>query len=200
MTGKSFVCSVPGAIAGQITVSGDAYLQANFQYNYSHIWRNLGILIGFWMFFLASYLLAAEVNLSASITTEALVFRRGHVPKVVSKDGHFEMEPAEPLSSMEIQDEQDMKITIAPRNGIFTWRKITYDIDVRGRPRRLLDNVSGWATPGTLTALMGVSGAGKTTLLDALAKRLSVGIVGGDLSMNGKPVGISFQRQIGKTP
>ena len=79
-------------------------------------------------------------------------------------------------------------------------RSRVYDIDVRGRSRRLLDEVSGWAIPGTLTALMGVSRAGKTTLLDALAKRLSIGVVGGDLSMNGKPVGISFQRQIGKTP
>jgi ATP-binding cassette, subfamily G (WHITE), member 2, PDR len=200
MAGKSFVCSVLGAIPGQTTVSGDVYLQENFQYSYSHIWRNLGILIAFWMFFLATYLLAAEFNLSASTTMEALVFRRGHVPKVISQNGHFEMEPAEPLSNMDIKDEQDMQITIAPEIRIFAWCKITYDIDIRGRSRRLLDDVSGWATPGTLTALMGVSGAGKTTLLDALAKRLSVGVVGGDLSMNGKPVGISFQRQIGKTP
>jgi ABC-type multidrug transport system ATPase subunit len=44
---------------------------------------------------------------------------------------------------------------------------------------------------------MGVSGAGKTTLLDVLAKRVSIGVVTGDMLVNGKPLDPSFQRKTG---
>jgi ABC-type multidrug transport system ATPase subunit len=44
---------------------------------------------------------------------------------------------------------------------------------------------------------MGVSGAGKTTLLDVLAKRVSIGVVTGDMLVNGKPLDTSFQRKTG---
>jgi ATP-binding cassette, subfamily G (WHITE), member 2, PDR len=44
---------------------------------------------------------------------------------------------------------------------------------------------------------MGVSGAGKTTLLDVLAQRTSVGVVTGDMLVNGKPLNSSFQRRTG---
>jgi ABC-type multidrug transport system ATPase subunit len=61
----------------------------------------------------------------------------------------------------------------------------------------LLDHVAGFVKPGTLTALMGVSGAGKTTLLDVLAQRTSMGVVTGDMFVNGKPLDASFQRSTG---
>lgn len=44
---------------------------------------------------------------------------------------------------------------------------------------------------------MGVSGAGKTTLLDVLAQRVSIGVVTGDMFVNGKPLDASFQRKTG---
>lgn len=51
--------------------------------------------------------------------------------------------------------------------------------------------------PGTLTALMGVSGAGKTTLLDVLASRVTMGVVSGDMLVNGRQRDQSFQRKTG---
>jgi ABC-type multidrug transport system ATPase subunit len=48
-----------------------------------------------------------------------------------------------------------------------------------------------------IMSLMGVSGAGKTTLLDVLAKRVSIGVVTGDMLVNGKPLDTSFQRKTG---
>ena len=44
---------------------------------------------------------------------------------------------------------------------------------------------------------MGVSGAGKTTLLDVLAHRTSVGVVTGDMLVNGSGLDQSFQRKTG---
>jgi ATP-binding cassette subfamily G (WHITE) protein 2 (SNQ2) len=47
----------------------------------------------------------------------------------------------------------------------FSWQNLNYVIPAgRGKTRKLLDNVSGFVSPGKLTALMGESGAGKVHL------------------------------------
>ena len=78
--------------------------------------------------------------------------------------------------------------------------------------RKLLDNISGFVAPGKLTALMGESGAGKvsyfllilsvtqvrgvkTTLLNVLAGRQGVGVVSGELFVNGQALPRDFQSQ-----
>ncbi|GAB1196369.1 hypothetical protein APSETT444_005638 [Aspergillus pseudonomiae] len=199
LSGDSFICSVRGAVAGERTVSGDAFIESQYRYTYAHEWRNLGILIGFWIFFSAIYLLATEINSQTSSKAEFLVFRRGHAPahmrdldKTQGDSGSTELAQ----SHKEKETENDVSV-IPEQQSIFTWRNVCYDIPVKGGERRLLDHVSGWVKPGTLTALMGVSGAGKTTLLDVLAKRVSIGVVTGDMLVDGKALDNSFQRKTG---
>ncbi|KAI0833903.1 ABC-2 type transporter-domain-containing protein [Hypoxylon sp. FL0890] len=182
MQGTSWICSAVGSVAGHLTVNGDAFIAANYEYYYSHVWRNFGILIAFLIFFMATYVTATEINSSTSSTAMVLVFRRGR------RFG----------GSAENKREQNHKVMgIEPQRDIFTWRDVVYDIEVNGESRRLLDHVAGWAKPGTLTALMGVSGAGKTTLLDVLAQRTTMGVITGDMLVNGKPLTRSFQRNTG---
>ncbi|KAK4448665.1 ABC transporter-like protein [Podospora aff. communis PSN243] len=195
--GTSWICASVGSVPGRDTVSGDAYIAANFHYSYSHVWRNFGILIGFLVFFMALYLLAVELNSSVASTAEALVFQRGRVPASVQQ-------AARPADEEGVSDSaelhgkgQPQSTTIEPQKDIFTWKDVVYDIEIKGKERRLLDYVSGWVKPGTLTALMGASGAGKTTLLDVLAQRTTVGVVTGDMLVNGRPFGADFQRQTG---
>lgn len=199
LSGDSFICSVRGAVAGERTVSGDAYIQTQYSYSYAHEWRNLGILIGFWLFFMALYLIASELNSATSSAAEYLVFRRGHVPAhlryLEKAEGNASSAGVTPAPK-DSEKEKDTSV-LPSQHDIFTWRDVCYDIPVKGGERRLLDNVSGWVKPGTLTALMGVSGAGKTTLLDVLAKRVSIGVVTGDMLVNGKPLDTSFQRKTG---
>ncbi|KAG7381820.1 hypothetical protein PHYPSEUDO_005647 [Phytophthora pseudosyringae] len=51
----------------------------------------------------------------------------------------------------------------------------------------LLKGISGYALPGTITALMGSSGAGKTTLMDVIAGRKTGGKIQGQVLLNGHP-------------
>lgn len=54
------------------------------------------------------------------------------------------------------------------------WRDVCVyarDSDKSNSIKRIINNVSGAVTPGTLVALMGSSGAGKSTLMSSLAYR-----------------------------
>jgi len=201
--GENFICAVNGAVVGQTSVLGDDYLQNLYEYSYSHIWRNLGFMFAFMIFFLFFYLAATELNSSSSSAAEVLVFRRGHVPKQLldaEKAAKYD-EEAPVISAATVGQENNNEVeevrALEPQTDVFTWKDVCYDIDLKDGKRRILDNVSGWVKPGTLTALMGVSGAGKTTLLDVLAQRVSVGVVTGDMLVSGKPLDESFQRKTG---
>ncbi|KAI1105535.1 ABC-2 type transporter-domain-containing protein [Jackrogersella minutella] len=196
------ICSAVGAQAGMQTVNGDNYILASYGYTYAHVWRNFGILIAFLVFFMATYIAATEYNSSSSSGAMVLVFRRGRRFGGALQQGReqnildVKSSTDSLITDMAVAPEQ--KLTgIQPQRDVFTWRDIVYDIDIKGETRRLLDNVAGWAKPGTLTALMGVSGAGKTTLLDVLAQRTTMGVITGDMLVNGKPLTRSFQRNTG---
>ncbi|KAL4757078.1 putative ABC multidrug transporter [Aspergillus foveolatus] len=201
LNGDSFSCSSLGSVAGERMVSGDSYIYFNYTYTYSHVWRNFGILLAFLIGFMAIYFLASELNSSTTSTAEALVFRRGHVPEYMRPGYTKPTDEEKAVTQSDIKPSSpsptDTDLPLPPQRDIFTWKDISYDIEIKGEPRRLLDNVSGWVKPGTLTALMGVSGAGKTTLLDVLAHRTTMGVITGDMFVNGNGLDASFQRKTG---
>jgi ATP-binding cassette subfamily G (WHITE) protein 2 (PDR) len=199
LQGDSWICSVVGAIPGRNTVSGDDFIATNYEYYYSHVWRNFGILLAFLFFFMFVYFVAIELNSTTSNTAEVLVFQRGHVPAYLQKNGKDLQSDEESTSVAHMNDaaDNDEVAAVPPQKDVFTWRDVTYEVPVKDGNRRLLDHVAGFVKPGTLTALMGVSGAGKTTLLDVLAQRISTGVVTGNMFVNGKPLDPSFQRSTG---
>jgi ATP-binding cassette subfamily G (WHITE) protein 2 (PDR) len=148
--------------------------------------------IGFYVFFLTTYLIVSELNSGTSSTAEVLLFLR----QSTKSKAKILQQPSQQQTKTEGKLAAGAEVKDNPKS-VFTWQNVTYDIHIKNEPRRLLDNVTGWARPGTLTALMGVSGAGKTTLLDVLAQRTSVGVVTGDMFVNGKPFDSSFQRKLG---
>jgi ABC-type multidrug transport system ATPase subunit len=196
LTGDSFICNTQGAVAGQTFINGDSFIETAYSYSWSHVWRNFGILWGFLIFFMACYFAAVEINSSTSSSAEQLVFQRGHVPAYMQPGNKNPDEEAGAAKQGEDEGAGDVS-AIEEQKGIFTWRDVVYDIEIKGEPRRLLDHVSGFVKPGTMTALMGVSGAGKTTLLDALAQRTTMGVITGDMFVNGKPLDAAFQRSTG---
>lgn len=199
------ICSTVGSVAGQSTVSGDAFLADSYQYYHVHKWRNVGILFVFMFGLGAVYLAAAEWIGAKKSKGEVLLFRRGHVTSPATKNYGSDIENftagSRPLSKSPPSSASDstngVPTNIAKQTAVFHWENVCYDIKIKKEARRILDNVDGWVRPGTLTALMGVSGAGKTTLLDVLATRVTMGVVSGSMLVDGRPCDESFQRRTG---
>ncbi|KPI34782.1 ABC transporter CDR4 [Cyphellophora attinorum] len=193
------VCTTVGSVAGQPYVSGDAYINSQYAYYASHRWRNFGILIGFLIGLMCTYLVAAEYVTSKKSKGEVLVFRRGHIPAAAKSKLSDDESGSGNHVTMEKQHvhKQDISDVIQKQTAIFQWRNVVYDIKVKKEERRILDHVDGWVKPGTLTALMGESGAGKTTLLDVLATRVTMGVISGDMLVDGQQRDSSFQRKTG---
>ncbi|RAH63243.1 hypothetical protein BO85DRAFT_19895 [Aspergillus piperis CBS 112811] len=196
---SSKICSQNGAVAGQDYIDGDRYLNVSFQYYKSHLWRNYGILLGFLFFSLALYIISSELVRAKPSKGEILVFPRGKIPAFARRIPGVGDVESYPTSEKYAVDGEDVDHTaaIVKQTSIFHWQDVCYDIKVKGKPRRILDHVDGWVKPGTLTALMGVTGAGKTSLLDVLANRVTMGVVTGDMLIDGRMRDDSFQRKTG---
>ncbi|KAF3401994.1 ABC transporter CDR4 [Penicillium rolfsii] len=190
------ICSTVGAEPGSTLVSGSLYLELSFEYVKSHLWRNMGILIAFMVFFAFCHLFTTEFISEQKSKGEVLLFRRGHQPKKAVLDSDLEAASL-PNDSEKTAESNSPATSIQRQTAIFQWQDVCYDIKIKGEPRRILDYVDGWVKPGTCTALMGVSGAGKTTLLDVLATRVTMGVVTGQMLVDGQPRDQSFQRKTG---
>jgi len=191
------ICSAVGAQPGQTFIEGSTYIMQAYNYDPSNRWRNYGILWAFLIGLMMFHILTTEFIAAKKSKGEVLVWRRAHVPSSVRS----QKDDIEALSTGDgLQTEksgQDISDVIRKQTAIFQWHNVCYDIKIKGEPRRILDNIDGWVKPGTLTALMGVSGAGKTTLLDVLATRVTMGVISGEMLVDGRMCDSSFQRKTG---
>ena len=197
---QSQVCTAVGSVAGQQYVDGATYIGEAYQYYASHKWRNVGIIIALMIFLMCCYLAATEFISSKKSKGEVLVFRRGHTPATLKeKAGDEETADAGANGAALTKKESYVEASdiIQKQTAIFSWKDVCYDIKIKSETRRILDHVDGWVKPGTLTALMGVSGAGKTSLLDVLATRVTMGVITGDMLVDGQQRDSSFQRKTG---
>ncbi|KAF2186093.1 ATP-binding cassette transporter [Zopfia rhizophila CBS 207.26] len=201
-TADNGACDAVGAVPGQPYVNGDAHVNSAFNYYHNHKWRNVGIIVAMVVFNYLVYFMTSEYITAKKSKGEILVFRRGFVPKLPVKGGDDVEEslfgPVPVVLEKPGGHESSNKGAFQGSISVFHWNNVCYDIKIKGKPRRILDNVDGWVKPGTLTALMGVSGAGKTTLLDCLAnRRVGVGVLTGEMLVDGKIRDESFQRKTG---
>lgn len=190
-------CNAVGSSLGSRSIDGGVYIASAYQYVHSHKWRNFGIL---WVFFIGLfvlYLVAAELVTAKKSKGEVLVFRRGHAPAPAKRRKAQDVEAADKDPRDLEKTRTDASAVIQEQTSIFHWKDVCYDIKIKGQPRRILDHVDGWVRPGTLTCLMGESGAGKTTLLDALAQRTTIGVISGEMLVDGRQRDLSFQRKTG---
>ncbi|CCT70367.1 probable ABC1 transport protein [Fusarium fujikuroi] len=199
------VCSAVGAEPGRAAVNGDRYAEMQFGYKWENRWRNFGIVIAWIILFTFTYMVAAELVSEKKSKGEVLVYRRGHKPAAVAnaEKKHSDPEAAMAHIGPVVTAERTRSRTnkdggmLQEQTSVFQWHDVCYEVKIKDETRKILDNVDGWVKPGTLTALMGVSGAGKTTLLDCLADRTSMGVITGEMLVDGNPRDMSFQRKTG---
>ncbi|KAE9346683.1 ABC transporter G family member 34 [Phytophthora fragariae] len=87
----------------------------------------------------------------------------------------------EVILNVPVREKMFVPVTLA-------FQDLRYSVPKPGSPKEsleLLKGISGFAEPGTLTALMGSSGAGKTTLMDVIAVRKTGGKITGRILLNG---------------
>ncbi|CAL9734683.1 protein Snq2p [Monosporozyma servazzii] len=200
VTDANRVCAFIGSKPQQSYVLGDDYLKLQFEYEYKNTWRNFGIMWCFLIGYFALKCVITEFKRPVKGGGDALVFKKGSKRFEVRNDeeaADASIDAREKYStSSSIDADNDSAFEALESKGAFLWRKVCFTIPYDGGQRQLLDNVSGYCLPGTLTALMGESGAGKTTLLNTLAQR-NVGIITGDMLVNGRPIDSSFERRTG---
>ena len=204
-------CTLVGSLPGSVSVNGADYIQTNYGYSYSHLWRNFGIIIAFFIFFFFMTIFGMERMKPNAGGGAITMFKRGQIPKKIEQKidaGGRELVDEEsgqksPLETSSDSEKSDLKrqetigAGIAKNETIFTWRNVDYVIPFQGGHRQLLADVQGYCRPGKLTALMGASGAGKTTLLNTLAQRINFGTITGEFLVDGRPLPKSFQRATG---
>ncbi|KAL2022942.1 hypothetical protein VTK56DRAFT_4157 [Thermocarpiscus australiensis] len=199
-------CAIAGARPGSTGVLGDDYLSQGFDYSRAHLWRNFGVVIAFSALYLIVTVIATELLNFGGSGGGALVFKRSkrtakRVKAAAPADeekGHISEHSSSTAVSSPTSDADNGALKeLTGSDRIFTWEDVTYTVPTPAGPKRLLNNVSGYAQPGVMVALMGASGAGKTTLLNTLSQRQTVGVVTGDMLVDGKPLPSDFQRSTG---
>ncbi|OJJ04691.1 hypothetical protein ASPVEDRAFT_807620 [Aspergillus versicolor CBS 583.65] len=194
-------CALTGSQLGSTEVAGADYLSTTFQFTRHHLWRNFGVVIAFTVLYILITILATETLSFVGGGGGALVFKRSKKAKQIKaaaqkpndeENGKSDGAVAESGPGSEAAFNR-----ISSSERVFTWNNVEYTVPYGNGTRKLLNGVSGYAKPGLMIALMGASGAGKTTLLNTLAQRQTMGVIGGDMLVDGRPLSTDFQRGTG---
>jgi ATP-binding cassette subfamily G (WHITE) protein 2 (SNQ2) len=184
------VCTLAGSTTGTDIISGSAYIEQGYSYNPGDLWRNFGIIVALIVGFLfLNATLGEMLNFGAGGNT-AKVFAK---PTKETEKLNAELIAKRDARRAKSGDAEGSDLKIESK-AILTWEDLKYDVPIPSGELRLLNNIYGYVKPGQLTALMGASGAGKTTLLDVLASRKNIGVITGDILVDGIKPGTSFQR------
>lgn len=184
------VCTLAGSQAGEPSVSGSAYVISAFDYDPSDLWRNFGIIVALIVGFLTANALLGEYLTFGAGGNTAKVYTRPNEERKKLNEELIQRRDARRANKGDAEG-SELKIE---SEAVLTWENLNYDVPTPAGQLRLLNNIFGYVKPGELTALMGASGAGKTTLLDVLASRKNIGVISGDVLIDGMPKQSSFQR------
>ncbi|KAM0793564.1 hypothetical protein ACM66B_001000 [Microbotryomycetes sp. NB124-2] len=201
-------CLLAGSRPGSLTVLGDDYLKASFDFHYDRIWFNLGIMAVQALAFLVIGVVATEFLHFAPGGSKRLWARTQRVKLRLARrwyknedeeDGSaFSLAPIveDGIDVGSLGDDDDAAGASGAKGSTLMWRNLCLWVDTPTDTRRLLDHVCGFIKPGRVCALMGASGAGKSTLLNVLAGR-KIGVVRGKILVDGVAPDDVFYRTTG---
>ncbi|KAK6812468.1 hypothetical protein RU639_011919 [Aspergillus parasiticus] len=194
-------CGYAGSQIGTTVVNGDDYLAAQYGFSFGHVWRNFGILCLFTVVYIVCTCWLSEIMEWEPDSAGPIEYkksrrhsRRTHRQGLDEESNPVHRNVAMPDSANTFEKSGQ---AITGTMSTFTWDNLELSVQVGKETRKLLNGVSGYCKPGTLTALVGASGAGKSTLLTALTQRPNSGKLTGTMYVDGHAVDESFNRQIG---
>lgn len=154
-------CTLAGSTPGSTTVNGERYVESQYSYNRDHLWRNFGIIIVFFLFFVAVTALGLETQKPNKGGGAQTIFKRGEAPAAVAqammKGTTPEDEESGSKSGDTLQESEDdssdekAEKAVAKNTTIFTWQNVNYTIPTKGGSRKLLRDQEGYVRPGKLT-------------------------------------------------
>ena len=205
-------CPIAGAQVGSLEVAGSTYIGTQYNYSRSNLWRNFGVVIAFTALYILLTVLFTELFDFSGGGGGALTFKKSKRAKQqvkepapadeekagVAEDSSSSTKKEAGMGESGDSDKENEALEqITKSESIFTWRDVEYTVPYLGGEKKLLNKVNGYAKPGVMVALMGASGAGKTTLLNTLAQRQSMGVVSGEMFVDGRELDGAFQRNTG---
>ncbi|KAL4867840.1 hypothetical protein BDV12DRAFT_111014 [Aspergillus spectabilis] len=192
-------CAYTGSQMGSTVVNGDDYLAVKYGFYFSNVWRNFGILCLFTIAFVSGTCLLSEIMDWEPGSAGPVQYKKSQKHPQNSTISDEEGRPVQVDSTAPASSglDQQSSETLTATKSTFSWDNLELFVQVGKEKRKLLDGVSGFCRPGSLTALVGSSGAGKSTLLTALTQRQSSGELTGTMYVDGKPIDSSFNRRIG---
>ncbi|ETN11717.1 hypothetical protein PPTG_09427 [Phytophthora nicotianae INRA-310] len=164
----------------------------------------------FWLWYGMVFMAAAYVFFMF-LSYISLEYHRFESPENVTLDNGNKEETSDDYGLLKTprssQAGDETLVTVAPDSEkhfipvTIAFKDLWYSVPDPANPKETIDllkGISGYALPGTITALMGSSGAGKTTLMDVIAGRKTGGKITGQILLNGHPAtDLSIRRSTG---
>lgn len=158
--GGQSCAGVRGATPGTTSLTGDEYLSA-LSFGHSHIWRNVGIICAWWVFYVALTIVFTSRWKQMGEGGRGLLIPREQQHKVqhlLPNDEEAQAVEKPRPSSESTKSDETLTNQLIRNTSVFTWKNLTYTVKTPSGDRVLLDNVQGYVKPGMLGALMGSSG------------------------------------------
>lgn len=193
--GPNQACTLFGAVGGSNIIRGSDYLRVGYQIDVNDMWRrDFVVLLGILIFFQLAQIILLETYPQYGFNASFSIFTK----ETDELETLNQMQKAKKALRTRKNEKDDLvdelKGDATAGKKTLTWENLNYHVPGPNGPIRLLHDVVGYVKPGTLTALMGASGAGKTTCLDVLAQRKNIGVVSGDVLVDGRALSSDFAR------